>query len=302
MRHYDVIVVGGGAAGLSAALLLGRSRRNVLVCDEGKPRNRASDALHGYLSRDGMSPAQLLSTAREELRRYPSVTLLNDSVVDISRQSDHFEVGLASQGSATARKILLATGVADELPDMVGIERFYGKSVHHCPYCYGWEHRDDPIAVYGGGEKGAKLALMMKLWSDDIVLCTDGRAAPSSETFRQLDRNGIAIRADMIGKLEGTGTQLERIVFANGDVLPRRALFFTVGQHQASGLFQRLGVRQMRSGGLDAEWPSCRTDVDGVFVAGDASRDVQLLVVAVAEGACAALAINKALLAEDGLG
>src|SRR5690606_1361084 len=136
----------------------------------------------------------------------------------------------------------------------------------------------------------------------DIVLCTDGRERPSNETFRQLTRNGIAVRADKIGQLDGTGTQLERIVFANGDVLPRRALFFTVGQHQGSSLFQRLGVRQMQTGGLDAAWPSCRTDVDGVFVAGDASRDVQLLVVAVAEGACAALAINKALLAEDGLG
>src|SRR5690606_22117358 len=207
MRHYDVIGVGGGAAGLSAALLLGRSRRNVLVCDEGKPRNRASDALHGYLSRDGMSSAQLLSTAREELRRYPSVELLNDTVVDISRRSDHFEVSLSSGGSATGRKILLATGVADELPEIEGIERFYGKSVHHCPYCYGWEHRDDPIAVYGGGEKGAKLALMMKLWSDDIVLCTDGRERPSNETFRQLTRNGIAVRADKIGQLDGTGTQ-----------------------------------------------------------------------------------------------
>lgn len=302
MEHYDVIVVGGGGAGLSAALLLGRSRRTVLVCDAGRPRNWASDALHGYLSRDGIPPTQLLATAREELARYPSIALIGDTVVDISRKAERFEVALANNGRASARKILLATGVADELPAIEGIEPFYGKTVHHCPYCSGWEHRDQSIAVYGGRERGAKLALMMKQWSPDIVLCTDGRTLASLETRRQLEANGIAVRTARIRRLEGTGTQLERIVFTDGQVLPRSALFFTVGQHQRSSLFHLLGVGQGPKGGLNARWPSCNTGVDGVYVAGDASRDVQLFVVGVAEGACAALAINKALLAEDGLG
>src|SRR5690606_37298204 len=131
MRHYDVVVVGGGAAGLSAALLLGRSRRRVLVCDAGKPRNWASDALHGYLSRDGIPPADLLAIGREELARYPSVALLGDTVVDIWRTAGRFEVALANNGGASARKILLATGVADGLPAVEGIESFYGKTVHH---------------------------------------------------------------------------------------------------------------------------------------------------------------------------
>lgn len=301
MEHYDVIVVGGGAAGLSAALLLGRSRRSVLICDAGKPRNWSSDALHGYLSRDGIPPAQLLALGREELARYPSVTLIGDTVVDIWPKAGRFEVALASSGNASARKILLATGVADELPAIEGIESFYGKTVHHCPYCNGWEHRDQPIAVYGGREKGAKLALMMKQWSPDVVLCTDGRPLPSAETRRQLEANGIAMRTGRIRRLEGAGAELEHIVFTDGGVLPRRALFFTVGQHQRSNLFQALGVGQGPRGGLNARWPSCNTGVDGVYVAGDASRDVQLFVVGVAEGACAALAINKALLAEDGL-
>lgn len=302
MEHYDVVVVGGGGAGLSAALLLGRSRRSVLVCDAGKPRNWASNALHGFLSRDGIAPAQLLAISREELARYPSVTLIGDTVIDISRKAEHFEVALANGGRASARKILLATGVTDELPSIEGIEDFYGKSVHHCPYCNGWEHRDEPIAVYGGREKGAKLALMMKQWSPDVVLCTDGRPLPGAETRSELEANGIAMRTATIRRLEGTGTRLERVVFSDGEVLPRRALFFTVGQHQRSNLFQILGVEQGAKGGLNARWPSCNTGVDGVYVAGDASRDVQLFVVGVAEGACAALAINKALLAEDGLG
>lgn len=302
MESYDVIVVGGGAAGLSAALLLGRSRRSVLVCDAGRPRNWASSALHGYMSRDGMPPAELLATARQELRRYPSVRLIGDMVIDVAQQAGRFEASLATNGRVAARKLLLATGVADELPALENIEAFYGETVHHCPYCNGWEHRDDPIAVYGGREKGAKFALMMKQWSPDVVLCTDGRQLPGAETRGRLEKQGIPIRTEKIGRLEGTGSQLERIVFANGDVLPRRALFFTVGQHQRSSLFQRLGVGQGAKGGLNARWPSCNTGIDGVYVAGDASQDVQLLVVAAAEGACAALAINKALMAEDGLG
>lgn len=302
MQHYDVVVVGGGAAGLSAALLLGRSRRSVLVCDAGKPRNWASPSLHGFLSRDGMPPANLLATAREELRRYPSVAFISDSVVDVARIGDRFEVTLAGNGRALARKLLLATGVVDELPSIEGLSDFYGKSVHHCPYCDGWEYRDGPIAVYGAREKGAKLALMMTQWSADIVLCTDGRPSPGAETRRQLEEHDIQIRTERISRLEGDGGQLQRIVFASGKVLPRSALFFTVGQHQRSTLFQRLGVTLSPKGGLNARWPSCNSGVEGVYVAGDATRDVQLLIVAAAEGACAALAINKALLAEDGLG
>ncbi|HEX7076299.1 MAG TPA: NAD(P)/FAD-dependent oxidoreductase [Hyphomicrobiaceae bacterium] len=302
MESYDVIIVGGGAAGLSAALLLGRARRDVLVCDAGKPRNWASNALHGYLSRDGMPPAELLETARQELRQYPSVRLIGDTVTGAWPRGDRFEVLLANNGRMQARKLLLATGIADELPALEGIEAFYGKSVHHCPYCDGWEHRDKAIAVYGSRNKGAKFALMMKQWSQDIVLCTDGRAPPTAETRAQLEKHGIPIRTEKIKRLEGTGAQLERIVFANGDALPRQALFFTIGQHQRSSLFQHLGVEQGAKGGLNARWPSCQTCVPGVYVAGDASRDVQLLIVAAAEGACAALAINKALLAEDGLG
>lgn len=302
MQTYDVIVVGGGAAGLSAALLLGRSRRSVLVCDAGKPRNWASSALHGFISREGMHPADLLTTTRRELQRYPTVKLVGDTVVDASRQGDRFQVTMATNGRATGRKLLLATGIADELPALGGIETFYGKTVHHCPYCDGWEHRDEPIAVYGGREKGAKFALMMKQWSADVVLCTDGLPLPSAETRAQLKANGIPIRRAKIERLEGTGHQLEHIVFADGEVLPRRALFFTIGQFQRSSLFRRLGVTVGAKGGLNARWPSCCTEAEGVYVAGDASRDVQLLIVAAAEGACAALAINKALIAEDGLG
>lgn len=302
MQAYDVIIVGGGAAGLSAALLLGRARRSVLVCDAGKPRNWASNALHGFISREGMNPAELLETTRQELQRYPTVKLVRDTVIDASRQGGHFVIAMVENGRATARKLLLATGIADELPAVEGIDVFYGKSVHHCPYCDGWEHRDEPIAVYGGREKGAKFALMMKQWSADIVLCTDGAPLPSAETRAQLEANGIPVRRAKIQRLEGRGHQLERIVFVDGEMLPRRALFFTIGQFQRSSLFQRLEVTVGAKGGLNARWPSCCTDAEGVYVAGDASRDVQLLIVAAAEGACAALAINKALMAEDGLG
>src|SRR5512139_3476751 len=185
----DVVIVGGGAAGLSAAIVLGRCRRRVLLCDEGQPRNQASRAIHCLLGHEGIPPSDLLITGRFELEQYATVTLRRDRVTEIAPSGNQFSVACAHGFTFGARKVLLTTGLMDEVPRLEGIERLYGRSVHHCPYCDGFEHRDQPLAVYGAGDKGAGLALMMKQWSSDVLLCTDGPSPVSPSMQARLQQH-----------------------------------------------------------------------------------------------------------------
>lgn len=295
---YDCIIVGAGPAGLSAALMLARCRRNVLVCDAGEPRNVRAAGLHGYLTRDGVPPTEFLRLAREEVEHYPGIHFRAVEVLDATRSPDGFRIVCADGTQLGARKLLLATGVTDELPEIEGLAPLYGVSIHHCPYCDGWEWRDQPIAVYGRGEEGFALALGLTVWSDDLVLCSDGPSKLSVSERKQLSQEGIEVREERIARLEGHQGQLERVVFVEGESLARRALFLCMGQHQRSGLAQKLGCR-FTSKGAVATGDCEATDVPGLYVAGDSSKEAQLAVVAAAEGAEAGLAINKALLKED---
>ncbi len=295
----DVVIVGGGPAGLSAALILGRSCRAVLVCDTGHPRNHASRAMHGYLSRDGMPPAEFLAAARRDLARYQSVELRDVEVTAARCRPDgRFDVTLATGECLRARKLLVATGVVDSLPGIEGFRELYGRSVFHCPYCDGWEVRGSPIAIYGKGSRGHGLALELTAWSRDLVLCTDGPSEIEAEDRARLERNGITLREERVVRLEGHDGTLEHVVFASGERLPRRALFFTTGQSQQSDLSAHLGCEindkgTVRTGRYET------THLSGLYVAGDASRAVQWVVVAAAEGAEAAFAINTDLIQED---
>lgn len=295
---FDVIIIGGGPAGLSAALVLGRCRRRVLICDSGNYRNAASHALHGFLTRDGIDPAELRRIAREQLRCYESVEIWKAEVTAARRVGNCFEVTLNNNLRLAARKLLLATGVVDHVPEIEGIQSLYGRSVFHCPYCDGWEVRDQPLAVYGRGDRGRGLVLELTGWSRDLVLCTDGPSELCKDDLDRLSRHAIIVREERIARLEGRGGVLERIVFANGDALARRALFFNTGQCQRSDLPAQLGCEFTHHGGVrtgDYE----TTNIPGLYVAGDASRLVQLVIVAAAEGSEAAFAINTALLKED---
>jgi thioredoxin reductase len=295
----DVLIVGGGPAGLSAALILGRCHRETLLCDEGYQRNLVSHAIHGLLGREGRSPAAFLDDARQELARYKTVALRKTRVTGITRTDDEFEFVCADGTAGVASKILLATGLVDELPELAGIEPLYGVSVHHCLYCDGFEYAGKPVAAYGREDTGAALAIMMKHWMADIVACSDGTEV-SAHARRKLRDHDIPLRLEPIQSLEGMNGELTKIVFQTGPDLPRAGLFFSTGCHQASDLSERLGCKRGPKGGVVTDPETEETSVPGVYVAGDLSRDVLLVAVAIAEGAEAAVAINKAFLRRDG--
>ena len=298
-RAWDVVIVGAGAAGLSAALILGRACRKVLLCDKGTPRNWASKQMHSFVTRDGVDPTDFRAIARKELARYKQVTFCAAKVTGASLLPEQgFRITIEGAAPVRTRKLLLATGVVDHLPAIEGIEEFFGVSVFQCPYCHGWEKRGAPIAVYGRRQRGFEMARAMTAWTDDIVLCTDGPSSLSPDARGQLHRNGIQIRTDRIARLQGKGGQLKSIVFQDGSTLPRAALFFDTPSSEQSNLARSLGCEFSSKGGIKCGEHEA-SSVPGVFVAGNITRDVQLAIVAAAEGAKAAFGINRALTREN---
>jgi thioredoxin reductase len=296
---HDVIVVGGSFAGLSAAIMLARCLRDILVFDTGMPRNAAARELHGFLGHDRQPPHVLLARGREELQHY-GVGVIHDEVVAVeclapeSAGRTAFEVRTRGGLHHRCRKILFATGVHDELPAIPGLRDCYGVSVHHCPYCDGWEHRDQQLVAFGSdSHKGAGLALALRTWSASVTLLTHGGAVGATDE-RRLRERGIAWRLEPIDELQHAAGRLNRVIFTGGASIQADALFFAANAQAQCALPVELGCRASRTNQVDAGRRQ-HTDVPGVFVAGDADGEVQLAIVAASEGATAALAINREL-------
>ena len=281
--------------------MLGRALRTVLVCDAGSPRNARARNVHAFLTRDGIPPSEVRAAARAQLEPYATVTVREIEVLEVRADPDGFAFTLAGGETGRCRKVLLATGVVDDLPALDGLDALYGTTVFHCPICDGWEVRGKALAAFGEGGHAAGLALELLAYSRDVVLVT-GRAGTLDDDDRaKLAAAGILVREEAVARLEGEGGDLARIVFADGSVLAREALFFSTPHRQASDLAERLGCGEDAKGCVPAD-ETGETCVRGVYVAGDASKGSHLVVVAAAEGALAGVALHAELLAEDRAG
>jgi thioredoxin reductase len=299
MTKYDVAIIGGGPAGLSAALVLGRCRRRVILFDHGHPRNYAAVEMHGYLGHDGIPPFKLRELGRREGERYgvEYVDAEVDKVCPCGHEHSEFELEVAGRSPVRARKLLLATGVKDELPDIENFKDFYGRTAHHCPYCDGWEHRDQRLVAIGRGKAAVGLALSLRTWSDQVTACISGEPI-SNEDRERAERNGIIVHAAMPIRMEGSDGRLARLHFRQGPPLECDALFFSSEPKQRSRLPTMLGCER-DDAGLIKTYGKQGAGVCGMFLAGDADGDVQFAIVAAAEGAIAATAINRELQDED---
>lgn len=294
----DAIIVGGSSAGLSAALVLGRARRRVLVFDDGKPCNRFSHASHGFMTRDGVRPADLLQIARDQLAPYESVAFHHATVARVAQVDGGFRVETETGSVHTARKLLLATGLVDTLPAIEGIDQFWGTSVFHCPYCDGWEVRDQAIIVYNESETAFHQAMMLHQWTRNLTLCTGGENKLTPEERTRLTRNGVRINDTPAVRAEGQAGKVERFIFEDGSKLECDAVFVRLTSSQRTPFAQELGCALTQQGLIQVD-TFAQTTIPGVYAAGDLANPLRSVAVAVAHGATAAYMINHALTSED---
>ena len=302
--HYDVVVIGGGAAGLSGALALSRARRSVLVVDDGTPRNARAGHVHNYLGREGATPAELLASGRAEVAGYGG-RFVDGRVASAERVDGGFRVVLADGGSVGARRLLVTTGLVDELPDVPGVAELFGSDVLHCPYCHGWEVRDRPVGVLGG-PMGVRQALMWRQWTADVTLFQHTGPAPTDEELKQLAARDIAVVSGVVEGLEVTDGRLTGVRLGTGEVVPREALVVAPRFTARADVLTSLGLETVPQemnghvvGSSVAADPTGATAVPGVWVAGNVADLRAQVIASAAAGLNAAAMLNADLITED---
>ena len=293
---YDAVIIGGGPAGLTCAIFLGRYRRRALVVDDGRPRNYASRGIHGFLGHHAIDPDELRRRGRAEAE-HAGVEFCDGRTTKIEKVGDVFEVSITTCDLVRARRIVLAYGVRDTLPDIPDVDQYYGVSLHHCPDCDGYECRDRRIGVIGWGKKIVGLALKLLQWTDDVVVFTHGHDREwDEEEHSKLLAEQIDVKDEKIVALDGENGEVKAAVLSTGERVPAGALFFNINVERSCSLAEELGCK------CDPEQPNIevddhrKTSVEGVWAVGDLVEGSQLAVTAAADGAIAAIAINKSLL------
>jgi thioredoxin reductase len=300
--QFDVAVIGGGAAGLTAAVTLGRARRSVVVIDSGEPRNASADGVHMFLTRDGIPPSEFGELGRREVAQYGG-SLISAAAVVGNRVGGGFEITLDSGAVVAARRLLVTTGLIDELPDVPGVRELWGRDVHHCPYCHGWELRGQAVGVLGTGPRAVHQALMFRQWVEDLVLFVHTAPEPTSDEQEQLAARGIQVISGRVDSLDIDNGHLREVRLADGPAVARQSLVVAPRFVARSRVLLSLGLtakeHPMGLGEFIPADPTGLTEVPGVWVAGNVTDLSAGVVVAAAGGMTAAAAINADLIADD---
>lgn len=296
--HYDVIIIGGSFAGLSAAMALGRSLRNVLIVDSGRPCNRQTPASHNVITMDGAKPADLLNRAKRQVLFYKTVEVLNDEVRFVRKNDIGFEVETATGRVIGSRKIILANGIKDIMPEIAGFADCWGISVLHCPYCHGYEVRNKKTGVLLNGEMAFEFARMIRHWTSDLILFTNGISTLTGEQESALKNRGVQIVENELAEVIHTGGYISKVVFKDEAFLPVEVLYTRLPFEQHLNLPQLIGCRLNDAGLIEVDQLQ-RTSVQGVFAAGDNTISFRSVSGAIAAGSMAGAALNKELIEED---
>ena len=295
----DVAILGGGPGGLSAALVLGRSLKKVVVIDEGRPRNRVTARAHGFLTRDGVQPFTIRDVAHEQMKLYPNVQISKDVVQSVERISGLFVTKTRRGNTVLSKKLIAAMGMKDNLPDIPGIKEVYGKTLFHCPYCDGWERKNEPLALLGNGEALMPFVKIIYNWSKDLIVFTNGKAEISDEEKQQLMQHEIQLKESPVKAIKSNNGEMEKVILEDGESISRKGGFMTTtGEKQASMIPALLGVPLNERGEYETGEHG-QTNVEGLYIIGDAKNTFTSLIGAASQGYEAGIVINNKFAEEE---
>lgn len=297
-KHFEVIIIGGSYSGLSAAMSLGRSLRQVLVIDSGLPCNRQTPHSHNFITQDGEKPAVISAKAKLQVDIYKTVQFYNGLAVKALKTESGFEIETESGVVFTSRKVLFATGVKDLLPEIEGFAACWGISVLHCPYCHGYEVKNEKTAIIANGEMGYEYAKLISNWTKDLRLCTNGKSELTSKQTQTLKNHGVLILEEEIDSFDHKDGYIKNIIFKNGEKVEVKAIYARPPFEQHCSIPETLGCDSNEQGLLKVDAMQ-KTNIPGVFASGDCTTPMRSVAIAVSTGSFAGAVINKELIDED---
>ncbi len=297
-NQFAVIIIGGSYSGLAAGMALGRALKNVLIIDSGKPCNIQTPYSHNFLTQDGKPPAEIANLGKQQVQKYNTVVFLNALATSGKKTKDGFEIHLSTGESFQAAMLIFATGIKDILPDIDGFSACWGISVLHCPYCHGYEVRNEKTGILGNGETGYELARLISNWTNDLTLFTNGVSTLTTQQTEQLEKHNIKIVEKEIGRLEHTDGYLQKIVFKDGTSSSLKTIYARPAFEQHSHIPETLGC-ELSDEGYIKHNSFLETTVPGVFVCGDNSTAMRTVASAIAIGTTAGISVSKKMIVEE---